>query len=290
MSRTTGPCKGISTPPSALEIRSAEKISAEMHPWSCGTERARARILSFARQVLLAAPNRPEVVIALLSLRLGPATVVAYAATLQAVLPLLKGHTRWRAALRWARKVAACHQPRQALPATPTDIAAMLRHPNVKLGAMALTMYLSASRHADVAAMVPREESPMAVLVDLLPFKSDIFHRRFLTKALFLPPRWHSAILRLLHSNVQPSYREMLTFVKECNSKLTVHSLRRGAVTTLSSCFQLEEIVMLTLHTMPMEPSSARRYISPSLHHTLAMLQLRMSRYLWEAVRQAMRE
>ena len=68
---------------------------------------------------------------------------------------------------------------------------------------------------------------------------------------------------------------------------LSVHSLRRGAVTALAEQFQGSEVLLLTGHSTQMEPREIRRYTAPLPNSTEALLQRRMVAFLLEKLKTA---
>ena len=87
----------------------------------------------------------------------------------------------------------------------------------------------------------------LVIRVDLPIWKSDRYGRRFFSKTFQLR---HYLTLGDIRTLVQtpPDYWRLLQAIKEIAPQLSVHSLRRGAVTTLAPSFEGQEILLLTGH------------------------------------------
>jgi integrase len=219
----------------------------------------------------------------------GPTTVVTYTATLKTLMREtrprdLQVHTEISSALRGARKSVNRCQVVQARPATAEDMANLRSnlHPN-DWYTVAL-LFVTASRHADLAAMRPvkwplhNDLHPILQLMMASSFKSDIFAERCLSKWIQGSPdillKWY----RMLHNRSWTPYWRLYRALVQ-RGDLTVHSFRRGAATILASeGFSMSEIGKLTLHTPKTdEHLSVRRYVKEHPSQAEAQLVMRMS-------------
>jgi hypothetical protein len=106
--------------------------------------------------------------------------------------------------------------------------------------------------------------------------KSDLRGKRFLCKFVVHPRRplnW-------------ASYDQVYRALKTVHSDLTVHSLRRGAITYLASQgYSHAKIGSLSLHTPDNDEAlGVRRYVDPHYAQPEAQAQLDMSKSLWKAI------
>ena len=164
-----------------------------------------------------------------------PTTVLGLLLTAQRLYPMLKTTGKWDTLLVWLRIKAATHAAKQAVPAKPAEVL-LLRE--------VLPHNLTASRYADLRCMVMRsvwKQGSLVIRVDLPIWKSDRYGRRFFSKTFQLPNYLTLGDIRTL-VQTPPDYWRLLQAIKEIAPQLSVHSLRRGAVTTLAPSFEGQEI------------------------------------------------
>jgi hypothetical protein len=106
--------------------------------------------------------------------------------------------------------------------------------------------------------------------------KSDLRAKRFLCKFVVHPAC----------QNTWATYDQIYRALKKTHPDLTVHSIRRGALTFLASQgYSHAEIGLLSLHTPQSDESlGVRRYIDPDVAQPEAQKQLQMSMCLWQAI------
>eukprot|EP00760_Papus_ankaliazontas_P003611 PhM_4_TR11631/c3_g2_i4/m.6238 len=172
---------------------------------------------------------------------------------------------------RW-RQNAGQQGTKQAVPVTPNVLRKVLVGVPVVMKQTVLLLWVSASRHGDLARMSSCEK----VSEDTLRMvwntqKSDRYGQRRITKFV----EWRSAAPKIF-----ASYRNTLQSMK--GNGCTVHSIRRGALTWLADQgYTNEQLMVLSGHT----PSSdaqlgLRRYVCPSPVQPEGRLQLKMSKQL----------
>lgn len=178
---------------------------------------------------------------------------------------------------KW-RVEAALIPPRRAEVASPTDMRIVAKLETDLGKKTCLFLWLSASRHGDLERVtrITRIRQD-AVCVQWNAQKSDRYGERRITKFVFWPWKVPEA---------WSSYRQTLALMKHIRPELTVHSLRRGAMTTLADLgHEMKEIGELSGHAPTEDPNlGVRRYIEPSIHQPQGRRQLQMSRELYEKI------
>jgi hypothetical protein len=239
-----------------VTLQNATRIAPHMRGRAATTERRRIRVAALVRQL-------PRHLLApFLSGNFSATTALTYARTAAALDPALSADPTWRDALVFLRKAAADAGTRHAPVATAVDVAAIVRHSNPQTAAMALLLFLSASRHGDfVGRSAPERKLVGASLrMSWRTQKSDRFGERSLYKFVEAP----LPVLDSLSRFKPPSYKTFLKCIREICPTLGAHSFRRGAATLLASRFEESEIVLLTGHSVPHSVSrSLRAYIEP---------------------------
>ena len=223
--------------------------------------------------------------------RLKPSTVTTYVAVLRRLvnpeqLPTIE------LALRGARKRSPLQCLKRALPMT-LDIWIRAVTDTRQLDRAALTaifLWATASRHGDLKAISLKswgQRDDWTLLeASFGAHKSDIFGQRAVVKWLWWPTR-HLQALRTVEQR-WATYKEVWRWIKTIDGRLTPHSLRRGAATTLSTHgFAMKDIEKITGHTPSADPELAvRRYVDPHPSQPEALLCARMSAILaspiWE--------
>jgi hypothetical protein len=92
-------------------------------------------------------------------------------------------------------------------------------------------------------------------------FKSDLFGLRKVSKWILLNRRELQVWISTLKTPA--SYSQVLAALKSIHRDLSVHSLRRGALTRLATCgVPMPSLALLSLHTPDKDPTIAvRRYV-----------------------------
>jgi len=212
-----------------------------------------------------------------------PSTVLTYAHTMASLWPQLKESREWQDAMKCAYKAAAVAEVNHAVAATPEQIQTLLQSNIVptKVQDTVLLQWISASRHADLEHMylaqvwrypIAPHENTVAVRWNLPVWKSDLLGKRHCSKTITMP----EAVLRRIMQGGFAGYREVYRHMTKM--ALTVHSIRRGAVTALSNKGEApESIVTLTQHAMPGEAIALRVYMEPSPESKEARKQMCLS-------------
>jgi len=109
-------------------------------------------------------------------------------------------------------------------------------------------------------------------------FKSDRYGERAVAKFVEVPQKFS----HLWKPFQVATYRQLYNELKKVDKSLSVHSLRRAAVTHLAEAgFSYPQILLLTGHTPTADASLAvRRYADPSPNQPESRLQILMSRAL----------
>jgi len=208
---------------------------------------------------------------------LKPNVVISYTGTHLAMRPEMKSK-EVMTYLDALRQEGGVRHSSRAIPARPAQVKFLLSQPTaVDVRSTISFLWRSASRHGDLPRVHDVKHWPDQVQeFQWGAFKSDRYGVRAVSKFIPRDPRW----------NLEPcSYKKMLQTIQRYYPELTSHSLRRGAVTYLSSRgYSMKEIRLLTAHTPTEDPDLAvRRYVNPSPNQPESKLQLNMSRVLLEA-------
>ena len=271
---------------SAQEANQACQELRKVYPWGASTARREKIVKTLLRTWIRTTQGPPAGAFYMLVLKgYCPTTVLGLYLTAQRLYPMLKKTGKWDTLLVWLRIKAATHAAKQAVPAKPAEVLLLREVLPHNLAAAATFLFLTASRYADLRCMVMRSvwkqvpHGSLVIRVDLPIWKSDRYGRRFFSKTFQLP---HYLTLGDIRTLVQtpPDYWRLLQAIKEIAPQLSVHSLRRGAVTTLAPSFEGQEILLLTGHATAFEPREVRRYTDPTPHSKEAMLQRRMVNHL----------
>lgn len=206
--------------------------------------------------------------------RKAPSTAAHYIRTLSAMRPDLR--SEMQVTLTEARKEATVLAAKRAKAASPRDVKRIMEG-NPTIAVTVLAMWVSASRHADLLQITRMTKFPLTVMVQWSRMKSDRFGQRAVTKCLYWDQPWPKE---------WAPYRSVLNGIKKTCPELTVHSLRRGAVSWLSQQgHSFSEIAALTAHTPSADPNVAvRRYADPHPSQPEAQTQRSMSKALWDSV------
>ena len=252
----------------------------EMKPYHESTYRRRKRV----RAIYNLLKNRvtgPAGLIGTMAQVYSWTTAWSYALTMQAEFPQLAKDRGWKDALLWLEKQKAKRrlETHQAEPATPIQVQTLLKGPGTLQQKTALAvMWNSLSRYGDIQHMVTSRiwnhlGRDVLVKVNLEVWKSDPHGRRHASKTFILP----GAMVPILMKGGIPSYNQMLSWIKSSYPTLSCHSFRRGGVSFAAGFHTGEEIVALTMHTMPGEPVAIRLYTDPRARSKETETQMRVS-------------
>eukprot|EP00760_Papus_ankaliazontas_P020022 PhM_4_TR18093/c1_g1_i2/m.49222 len=203
-----------------------------------------------------------------------PSTTLTYLQALAAQRPYLR--EEMKDVMTNARKEATVLASRRALAVTPELLQkAMSRCPEA--GTTLAAMWVSASRHADLAKIQRARRINGVMMLQWGSFKSDRFGQRAVTKFIAWDRPWPTT---------WASYRLTVKALKQADPSLSAHSVRRGAVTWLSQQgYSHAEIGALTGHTPTSDPHLAiRRYADPHPSQPESRSQLAMSSALAAAL------
>lgn len=199
-------------------------------------------------------------------------TTQTMAFTMQSLRPELKKNESWQDALLWVGQQVATTSAKTAIPIKAEEMRILLaRTENVDKKLLFAVQWVAAGRYGDFPHMIPTAIWPhpphpqTVVLRVVLPvWKSDRRGVRKCAKQLVLPAGMARRLALLLQSKRIPSYQQMSAALKKVHPLLSMHSIRRGAISTLAETNAPESIVVLTQHAMPNEPLALRTYIDPS--------------------------
>lgn len=239
------------------------------------------------KAIWLEARCDPHLCAALLFHRYAPTTATSYFAIIS------KWHMSEKCpeAMRWLQVQTARARPvrANAVPMTKwRAVVTSLATASPSSAATVLMSLLSASRHADLAAMELEATfvtPPTITLhIRLLPHKSDRNGRRHLFKFIEVPRHWSTLVIKLLRQKAWVSYRQVHAALKPFD--LTPHSMRRSAITFLAARYDPTQILHLSGHTPAAgaEAPMLRIYIDPHPSQTIPRLQCRMSRDILESL------
>jgi hypothetical protein len=278
--RATQEAKTHHTHPISRKLIEAAKRDPPLEAWSPSTTRRRVRVKKLWQQFrCLSGREATAGLFARTLLRAGlkTHTTLSYMATL-ATLRRCQRKPEWADVLRALRKRAATETEQRAQPATAEDVATFLRA-RTATGNTIVTMFVSASRHADLThARLVRQwktKHSRILMISFPRFKSDLFGRRCVHKCLQLPTAVANRVKRALQHKVP--YRAVWKAAKK--EQLTAHSFRRGASSILQQRFKPEEVILLTQHSTEVSKNTAslRRYLEPSCRSMESKHQRRLS-------------
>jgi hypothetical protein len=272
------------------DLRQAAEFALNMRGFANTTLQRRQRLRLMWQEVQRKHPQHHQVpasrvFAALIWQRYAPTTAVTYTLSAMSAVPELKGDADYADAVRWIRKEAAklARKRKPAIPATPEQVRRLLADKQIAAGVKAtiMTLYVTASRHADLAGCeitkLWRKRETSILRIEYRQFKSDLFGQRFVSKTVELTAETEAKVFTSLNRPV-PYRRVWLAMKKQ---GLTVHSLRRGAVTQLTRLqVPPEHILLLTLHTMKEEPTAVRRYTDPTSNGPEQQVQRKLSKLL----------
>jgi hypothetical protein len=216
-----------------------------------------------------------ESLLSLWDTQVKPSTALLWTRTLLGLLPHLRNALSRRMIVVWERESAVV--TRRALVADPELLRKNPIASDIRTARTIQVMWTSACRHADLLRATTAMVAPGIHRMTWAWQKSDLRGKRHLCKFIVYPrplPRW-------------ASYQQVYRAIKKIHPELTVHSIRRGALTYLASKgYSHSEIGKLSLHTPQSDEALAvRRYVDPHFTQPEGQLQLRMSSDLWQAIR-----
>jgi len=248
-----------------------------------GTEDRRKRILRDLKTV----GNNALALMRAWELALKPNVVISYANTLLSLKPELKTDRKVTIYLDALRQKGGIRKSRRATPITVDQMASLLnRNLPEEVKNTIWVLWISASRHSDLTKIDSQVWWDGDICQWLMgAFKSDRYGLRAVSKFLTILNRPLRAWMRKKPTR-WATYRTVLAQVKKLNADLTVHSIRRGAVTALANMgYSMKEIEYLTAHTPTDDKHLAvRRYVDPTPHQPESKLQIKMSAELGRAV------
>jgi integrase len=249
-----------------------------------------SRMAQHARQRALSAVSRPhqdvrrEVLLTFLQhksnimatlgawdLQFKPGTALTKAHTLLGLMPHLKSVETRDLLDVWQKENSVIARPAPTI--TPDQMKVLLtRSPREARGTIVL-QWVSGCRHADLLKARMEKVTPSILRMSWSTQKSDRLGKRHLVKFIHFP----------LQIPQLSGYREVYKRLKDVDPSLTVHSLRRGALTFLATQgYSHETIMKLSLHAPTSDPCLAvRRYVEPSHLQPEAMEQIELSKALW---------
>jgi hypothetical protein len=204
-----------------------------------------------------------------------PSTALLWTHTLLSLMPELRSALTRRMIKVWEREAAVV--TRRALVVGPEQLRLPLIPSDINTARTIQMLWTSACRHADLARATTVTVAPGIHRMTWGWQKSDLRGKRHLCKFVVYPhyiPHW-------------ATYRQVYRVMKKIHPDLTVHSIRRGALTYLASMgFSHAQIGKLSLHTPQSDESLAvRRYVEPHQNQPEGQLQIQMSQTLWRAIR-----
>ena len=98
-----------------------------------------------------------------------------------------------------------------------------------------------------ILKMLWKVNNRLVIRIELHQFKSDRWGKRSFSKTFDLPQRLFTLRSLCAVLSAPPSYWAMLRMIKSCLPHLSLHSLRRGAVTALAEAFQGNEVMLVAI-------------------------------------------
>lgn len=259
-------------------VNAAASNLPPLRPYTEGTYARRERVRKILRLLLPHVTRAGDIVGAMRKVY-AASTVLTYAYTMAALYPTLRRDPTWEDAIKFMQKENAMKEQQQAAPATAEEVRDIIAQNDTHISDTVAVQWISASRHADLLHMRLTRTWPysdnrlQAVRFEIPWFKSDLYGNRHCSKTIILPKEM---LVRILNRG-WASYNQVLRAIRSVHPHLTVHSIRRGAITALGESATPENIVKLTLHTMPAEPTALRLYMAPSLKGEEAKQQMELS-------------
>ena len=220
----------------------------------------------------------------MLATAFAPSSALTYGLVAKAHIKDLREDPHSKEALLFLKKAAAEATTKKATPITPAEVRTAIESSPRRVANTIKLLWISAARHADLKAgklvLSDGGKKFTTVVLHFGPWKSDRTGSRQATKALPVD----KGILELLTTRSYASYEEVAKFLARVNPSLTVHSIRRGAITFLGQTHSPEDIAVLTQHAAGQSRSGAHRYLPPTANGPMASLQLRLACMLWSSL------
>lgn len=258
----------------AIERYAKEAQAVKDHNVSYSHRQRRARI---EEQVKVHKGNLPGL-FRMWEDTVGPRTAKSYIGTCMKQHPEMIDQVVKDAADRIRQKAPVLGSKR-AIPITPPQFRSLLTRAPPIVANTVLLLLLSASRHMDLLRVLNYKCFQKGIiLLQWGTFKSDRYGERAFSKFLEIPENFK----HLWAPFELATYKQVYNELKKVDKTLSVHSIRRAAVTYLAEAgFSYPEILLLTGHTPTSDPCLAvRRYADPSQNQPESLLQIRMSRHL----------
>lgn len=247
-----------------------------------GTEERRRRILRDLKSV----GNNALALMRAWDLTLKPNVVISYTNTLLSLKPEFKSDRKVTVYLDALRQKGGIRKSCRAIPMSICQMKKLMTQSlPVDVKKTIWSMWISASRHVDLLKIDNQVWWQKGVCQWLMgTFKSDRYGLRAVSKFLTVIDRETRLWMRISPFR-WATYRTVLYHLKKFDGDLTVHSVRRGAVTALANMgYSMKEIELMTAHTPTDDKHLAvRRYIDPTPNQPESKLQLRMSADLGKA-------
>jgi hypothetical protein len=176
-----------------------------------------------------------------------------------------------------AARRLALEPPKPAVAAEPHQVAQLIRQPS-REATVVEAMWATASRFSDFRHARLNQSNAS---ISLALHKGDPLGRLGAVK--FFGEDQLGVMSRALHLVQQEeiTYKQMYNYIRRIQPGLTVHSIRRGALTTLSDDHEVEELQLMGTHA---SPQSSRRYIHPKRHQREPSRMIAMSNQLMSSL------
>lgn len=199
-----------------------------------------------------------------------PSTCLLWVRTLLGMMPNLKCQQTTQMVTVWSREAAVV--TRKALILHPSQVRVVCEGAERVIRRTILLMWVSVCRHADLGKCKIIRIDENVIRMSWAWQKSDVKGVRALYKFVFFP----------CQGTTFATYDQ--TYVEMKRVGATPHSLRRSGMTCLASeGFSFSEIGNLSLHTPKSDEHLAvRRYVEPQPEQKIPLLQIQMSKILWE--------
>jgi hypothetical protein len=270
--------------PTVEDAAEAEAAGAKLKPFATSSMKRRRRVTEIFEASRRAGLSLTGLA-GWLAKSFAPGTAASYAAVMATTIPTLKKNGKWTLLQRALRLSAARRgRPVQAPPASPTAVRMISQDPQVSATVRATTMilFVTASRHADLNFVRPRMWSDGTLELQFWGSKSDIFSRHCLRKWIRVPAETARDWYNRATTQNWASYGSMLEVMHR--HALTVHSLRRGAITTLAEKYDAKSIAVLSGHADPQTRLGTIKYIEANPTQSAPKQSIEMATMLWEAV------
>lgn len=256
---------------------SAKKVNFRVKAYAKGTVYRQDMVLRYVEE---AGPQATpaEIMGGLSQMYPNPSTLLTVAGTLQGQKREFAKDQAWRDGMRSIQIQKTSHRPKEYPPVTPKMMTAHFAasEPQDLLAATMILMWITASRHADLAKFIVRAKTEVLgvtfLFCTVFGVKSDVLNRKNFVKVFAIPPKFEKtiqSILPVLQNEILSEPEQKMASLAEVQRALTkiqrglvTRSVRGGASKALrKSGLSMVEIAASTLHGLENNTGSLDAYL-----------------------------